>query len=556
MQILVKDVKLSLDQNEADLGDVIALQLHIAPSGLKVVEIKRKSIDARRSEVFFVYTILVEIDDQVPGAKGLLENRAVSAFLSEPPLEVQPGREALQQSPVIIGTGPAGLFCGLALARAGYRPILLERGFDVDRRVSDVNDFWAAGRMDPESNVQFGEGGAGTFSDGKLTTRIGDQRVAYVLDSLVSFGAPEEIRYLKKPHIGTDRLRQVVKAARQEILARGGSVYFSARVTDFVIENGALRGLVVNDRETLETSTAVLAVGNSARDIYRKLHRHGVTLLPKGFAVGARIEHPQEMIDKVQFGASTGHAKLGAADYHMTYQDQGIGRGLYTFCMCPGGEVIAAASDHGQVVTNGMSRFQRNSGKANSALVVTVPAQDISHHPLAGVEFQEQLEALAYKAGGANYRAPSQLVTDFLENKGSSRAESSYRPGCRASNLWNVLPADICTVMARGIRSFDRKIPGFAGPDAVLIGVETRTSAPLRIERNHDMVSVSLAGLYPCGEGAGYAGGIISSAVDGLKAAEKIIEMYSLPQHTCKLDFAGIVDAASVSRLSEEAVIS
>ena len=330
---------------------------------------------------------------------------------------------------------------------------------------------------------------------------------------------------------------------RQEILSRGGKVYFCARVTDLIMDNGVLRGIVINNSYMLDASVAVLATGNSARDVFRTLYRHNLSLTAKGFAVGVRIEHPQAKIDTIQYGEYAGHPKLGPADYHLTYHDPETGRAFYTFCMCPGGQVIASASGPGQVVTNGMSYFARDSGVANSALVVSVPPQTLDRHPLAGILLQEDLERRAFQIGGANYHAPVQGVRDFLERRESSAVVSTYRPGFRAANLWEVLPHEICGVIARGLRDFDRRMPGFAGPESYLVGVETRTSSPLRIERGSDLNSVEVEGLYPCGEGAGYAGGIVSSAVDGLRVAERIIESFQQPQIIPEVSLEGTVDA-------------
>lgn len=543
MRLRIKNLRLDLDQDENQLPQLAARRLDLPLDSLERVDIVRKSVDARRSQVFLVYSLEVEVSPRHRIPKEILKSPEIAVVQKHKEKVLKAGEIDLQQSPVIVGAGPAGLFCALLLAREGYKPIVLERGKDVDRRIQDVEKFWNTGELDPESNVQFGEGGAGTFSDGKLTTRIDDERVGLVLETFVKHGAPPEILYEKKPHIGTDRLREIIKGIRREILNTGGRIYFDARVTDILIENGRLQGLMINEVLKVKCGIAVLAVGNSARDVYRILKERNVALVSKGFAVGVRIEHPQELIDKIQYGKYAGHPKLGAADYHLTYQDFETGRALYTFCMCPGGMVIAGSSAPGQVVTNGMSLYARDSGLANSALVVTVPASLMEDDPMQAITYQEMLEARAFEAGGGDYRAPAQRVVDFLTRQDSIRVWGSYRPGVKAANLWNVLPEDICAVLYRGLHRFERTMPGFTSGEAVLTAVETRTSAPLRIQRDERCCSVSCEGLYPCGEGAGYAGGIVSAAVDGLKVAESIIRTYARPSKRAAIDSTELTDA-------------
>lgn len=546
MRVRVRNIKLRLDQDESQILYLAARQLGVRPEHLEDLVIVRKSVDARRNAVHQVYAVDVDVKAKMP--KEVLASPEISLVQTRAQTDLTPGNERLNTSPVIIGAGPAGLFCALTLARHGYKPILLERGPDVDRRVADVESFWRDGILNPESNVQYGEGGAGTFSDGKLTTRIGDERVDRVLETFVRFGASPEITYLKKPHVGTDRIREIVKEMRREIINLGGEVYFQARVTDLLLEGHSVTGVVINDSITVETSAVILAIGNSARDVFRMLGRRGVSMIQKGFAVGVRIEHPQTFIDKVQYGAEAGHPSLGPADYHMTYQDTELDRALYTFCMCPGGQVIAASSEPGQVVTNGMSLFARDSGWANSALVVTVPPGALDNtNPLAGVEYQEQLETRAFVAGGGNYNAPAQTVGEFLTRQPSVMVGSTYRPGVTAANLWEILPHDVATVLARGLKKFGQIMPGFSEPDIVMTGVETRTSCPLRVERDADCQSVNTAGLYPCGEGAGYAGGIVSAAVDGIRIAENIIKRYARPQKRAEIEKNGLIDGAALT---------
>ncbi|MGE5398622.1 MAG: NAD(P)/FAD-dependent oxidoreductase [Chitinophagales bacterium] len=544
MIVRVRSLKLQLDQEESLLPSLAAKKLGISVDQLDELEIVRKSLDARRTTVHFVYTVDVDLLPKVKLPREVLDSPEISIVQARPPVAPVPGETRLPSPPVIIGAGPAGLFCGLLLARHGYKPVIIERGRDVDRRIKDVELFWEQGILDPESNVQFGEGGAGTFSDGKLTTRIDDDRVDLVLKTMVEFGAPPEIIYEKRPHVGTDRLREIIKKIRGEILSHGGKIYFQARATDFLFEDDRMKGLVINDQLKIDSPVAVLATGNSARDVYRALNHWGVPLVVKGFAVGVRIEHPQALIDQIQYGDYAGHPKLPPADYQITYQDLETGRALYTFCMCPGGQIIAGASEEGRVVTNGMSLYARDSGQANSALVVTVSPENLEEdNPLAGVEFQEMLEARAYQAGGGGFKAPVQRVQDFLTRQASVEAESSYRPGNTPANLWEVLPPQICGVIARGLRKINQKMPGFVSPEAVLVGVETRTSSPIRVVRGPERVSTKIDGLYPCGEGAGYAGGIVSAAVDGLKVAESIIARYARPQKTLEIEHPDIIKA-------------
>ncbi|MHB8170728.1 MAG: NAD(P)/FAD-dependent oxidoreductase [Thermincolia bacterium] len=529
--IRLSNVSLTLEQDLQELPQAIARKLGTPVENIRSYRVVRQSVDARNKEnIRFVYTVDVEV---VKNPKGLLAKKRsnphikeVQPFRYEPP---QPGIEPLGRRPVVVGAGPAGIFAALTLARQGYRPLVLERGQDVDTRTKDVARFWSTGELDPESNVQFGEGGAGTFSDGKLTTRIDDSRVDLVLATLVEAGAPEEIQYLQKPHVGTDILRRVVANLRKELLALGGEVRFGAKVIGLAVEKGRIRGVAVNDGEVIETSVVVMATGHSARDTYKALDEAGVELQAKAFALGVRIEHPQGLIDQAQYGAMAGHPKLGAADYHLTYQNKEAGRAAYTFCMCPGGQVVAAASEAGRVVTNGMSDFSRASGVANSALVVSVEPKDFgSAHSLAGMDFQQHWEQRAYQAGGGGYKAPAQTVGDFLAGRPGSNLEGlgTYRPGLTPVDLHGCLPTYVSDILEEAIVDMDRRLRGFNSAQAVLTGIETRTSAPVRIIRGEDRQALNIEGLYPAGEGAGYAGGIVSASVDGIKTAEKIISMF------------------------------
>lgn len=544
MKIRVRDVRLFLEHEEGEIKSRAAEKLKVKPEDIKNLVLVRKAVDARRKQVFFTYTVDVELNEGIKIPEALLASPDVALVEEEKEAEIIMGNTPLPFSPVIVGSGPAGLFCALFLARHGYKPVVIERGQDMDRRIKTVEDFWQKGILNPECNTQFGEGGAGTFSDGKLTTRIGDKRVDYVLDTMVYFGAPSEIRYLKKPHVGTDNIRQVVKKIREEIIGLGGEFYFDACLTDINVNQKYLESIVINNRYEIPCSVLVLAVGNSARDVYRLLLRKGIEVNPKPFAVGVRIEHPQELIDRIQYGDFAGHPKLKAADYHLTYQDRVTGRSLYTFCMCPGGYVIGAASAPGQVVTNGMSYYARDTGIANSALVVTVKPEDWENEPLGGIRLQEELERKAFILGGANYKAPCQKLVDFLNKKPTTSLAGSlatFKPGVKPANLWELLPEEFCEVLRRGIYYWDRKMPGFIDERAVLTGVETRTSAPVRVVRDENLTSVSSPSIYPCGEGAGYAGGIVSAAVDGLKVAETIIRKYEMPRKMPELKGEEIV---------------
>ncbi|VBB04888.1 Hypothetical protein LUCI_0094 [Lucifera butyrica] len=528
----INNLRVSLT-DDTDLKTLAARRLKLPPGAIAGVEIVRRALDARRKQnISFVYSLDVTLtvaEGQV--LSRLRGDRDIAVTAISPPEELVPGSAVLDGRPVVIGAGPAGLLAAYTLARHGYRPLLLERGRDVDARTRDVAQFWQTGQFNPVSNVQFGEGGAGTFSDGKLTTRVTDPYMREVLDIFIAAGAPAAIRYVHKPHIGTDQLRRVVKKIRQEILAMGGEVKFETQVTGLVVKDGKLTGLTLNHNETVSCPLALVAIGHSARDTYEMLYRQGVTMEPKAFAIGVRIEHFQEIIDKAQYGPMAGHPKLGPADYALVYHDRRNGRTAYSFCMCPGGVVVAAASEAGGVVANGMSLYSRDSGLANSALVVNVNPADCGAHVLSGIEFQRRYEKLAFTCAGENYYAPVQTVGDFLGmqgQNGSFLCEPSYRPGTVPVDLHRCLPRFVTDTLAGALPDFGRKIEGFDHPAAVLTGVETRTSAPVRLVRQPDYVSAGLEGLYPIGEGAGYAGGIMSAALDGLRAAMAVIKKYKV----------------------------
>lgn len=539
MKLRVRDIRLSLDEDESRLPRLAADKLGIAPADILGWKLAKKAIDARRRTVYFSYTLELELAGNVKIAPECLTQPDISLLEEKPPPALIPGGSKAGIAPIIVGAGPAGLFAALLLARHGYRPVVIEQGQDVDQRVQAVEQFWSGGSLERYSNTQFGEGGAGTFSDGKLTSRSGDPRVEYVLKTFAEFGAEPEIMYMKKPHVGTDRIRKVIKNIRREIIRHGGEVYFSARLTDIIINQKRLKSIIINNENELACNTLVLAVGNSAREIYQLLEGKGISLIPKSFALGVRVEHPQHLIDTIQYGKYAGHPRLPAADYHFTYQDHSTGRSLYTFCMCPGGSVIASSSAPDEVVVNGMSFFSRDSGLANSALVVTVQPADWEHEPLGGMRLQQKLEQKAFVMGGGNYFAPAQYLSDFINYQASvdlKGALASYKPGVTGVNLWQLLPQEVAEVLRRGLLVWDKKAPGFIHEQAVMTGVETRTSAPLRIERDQTLNSVSAEGIYPCGEGAGYAGGIVSAAVDGLKVAEKIISGFGRPHCIAEID--------------------
>lgn len=515
---------------ETDLKELAARRLKLPPQAVSGVVILRQAVDARRyhgAPIQFVYMLDVCVNVPEKRVLNALRHDRNVGVSDEPLPSAWPAPGACSctdgKRPIVVGLGPAGMFAALTLARAGLQPLILERGRDVDSRQRDIARFWQGGTLDVRSNVQFGEGGAGTFSDGKLTTRISDPHTRDVLEAFVQAGAPSEIRFLQKPHIGTDLLRGVVRNIRKEILRLGGEVRFEHQVTDLEIRHGAVCAVIVNGEDRLETDTVFLGIGHSARDTYRMLLSHGLSMEAKPFAMGVRIEHPQEMIDRAQYGDDAGDPRLPVADYALTYKDPVTGRGAYSFCMCPGGQVVAATSEFGHVCTNGMSNYHRDSGIANSALLVQVGPDDFGREVLAGMALQEKLESLAFELGGKNYCAPVQTVGDFLAGSFGSEqflTAPTYRPGVRPADLHRCLPDFMTKTLEGALPWFDRKIPGFADAGAVMTGVEARSSAPCRIRRSRDtMVSESAEGLYPIGEGAGYAGGIMSAAVDGMKAA-------------------------------------
>jgi uncharacterized protein len=524
------EIKLPLDHPAEALPAAICLRLGLKPEELVKFTIFRRGVDARRkSAIHFIYTVDVEATRNA----SLLEQFAADPHVVTTPdtsYQFVASKESLSATglrPVVVGTGPCGILAALILAQMGLRPLILERGKAVRERTRDTWGFWRKGVLDPESNVQFGEGGAGTFSDGKLYSQIKDPRHygRKVLTEFVKAGAPEEILYVSKPHIGTFRLVKMVEHMRAAIEAMGGEFRFSSRVDDIHIENGHVRGLRLASGEEIRADHVILAIGHSARDTFELLHARGVYVEAKPFSIGFRIEHPQSLIDRARYGPSAGHPLLGAADYKLVHPARN-GRSVYSFCMCPGGTVVAAASEPGRLVTNGMSQYSRDERNANSAIVVGITPDDYPGSPLAGIALQRHWEERAFALGGSTYDAPGQRVGDFLDDRPSSDYGSvlpSYKPGMKLGDLSSALPAYALEAMREAIPVFDRQIRGFAHHDAMLTGVETRTSSPIRIKRNDDdLQSLNTRGLFPAGEGAGYAGGILSAAVDGIRVAEAV----------------------------------
>ncbi|MBI6819097.1 NAD(P)/FAD-dependent oxidoreductase [Pseudomonas syringae] len=526
----ITELKLPIDHPEEDLRVALLKHLGIDSGELLDFTLFKRSYDARKksSELCFIYTIDFQVKDEEALLRKLADDRHVGPAPDVSYKVVGHAPEGLTERPIVVGFGPCGIFAGLLLAQMGFKPIILERGTEVRQRTKDTWALWRKNVLSPESNVQFGEGGAGTFSDGKLYSQIKDPKFIgrKVLHEFVKAGAPEEILYVSKPHIGTFRLTGVVENMRHQIEALGGEVRFQQRVTDVMIEDGQLLGVQLDSGEQLASRHVILALGHSARDTFRMLHGRGVFMEAKPFSVGFRIEHPQSLIDRARLGKYAGHPKLGAADYKLVHHASN-GRSVYSFCMCPGGTVVAATSEPGRVVTNGMSQYSRNERNANSGIVVGIsPEQDYPGSPLAGIELQERLESHAYLLGGSSYEAPAQLVGDFIAGRASTAlgsVEPSYKPGVKLVDLAEALPAFAIEAIREALPAFDKQIKGFSLHDAVLTGIETRTSAPLRITRGPTLQSLNTKGLYPAGEGAGYAGGILSAGVDGIRVAEALV---------------------------------
>ncbi|WP_285352457.1 NAD(P)/FAD-dependent oxidoreductase [Pseudomonas sp. ME-P-057] len=525
----ITEFKLPLDNADDELRPALLQRLAIGSDELLDFTLFKRSYDARKksTELQFIYTIDFQVRDEPALLKRLSHDKHIGPAPDVSYKMVGNAPADLSERPLVVGFGPCGIFAGLLLAQMGFKPIILERGTEVRQRTKDTWGLWRKNVLNPESNVQFGEGGAGTFSDGKLYSQIKDPKFIgrKVLHEFVKAGAPDEILYVSKPHIGTFRLTGVVENMRHQIVALGGEVRFQQRVTDVLIEDGQMQGVVLDSGERIDSRHVILALGHSARDTFRMLHGRGVYMEAKPFSVGFRIEHPQGLIDRARLGKYAGHPKLGAADYKLVHHASN-GRSVYSFCMCPGGTVVAATSEPNRVVTNGMSQYSRNERNANSGIVVGItPEEDYPGSPLAGIELQERLESHAYLMGGETYEAPAQLVGDFIAGKASTalgQVEPSYKPGVKLTDLADALPAFAIEAIREALPAFEKQIKGFSQHDAILTGIETRTSSPLRITRGEDLQSLNVKGLFPAGEGAGYAGGILSAGVDGIRIAEAL----------------------------------
>ncbi len=519
--IRISNIKIKNDLSEEEILAITIKKYGISKNAIKDWHISKKSIDARKKDdVHYSYSL----DIDLKGEEKLLKFKNISKIkeISLPTFQIKMNKSI---KPIIIGAGPAGLFSALYFVKNGYKPMIIEQGDMVDKRAKIVDEFIKFGNLHPHSNVQFGEGGAGTFSDGKLTTGINSPYIKTVLKEFVKFGAPKQILYLTKPHIGTDNLIKIIKNMREYIISKGGKFLFNTKFIDFETNNNCISKISVlhldtNIIEEIDTSVLILAIGHSSRDTFQKIYEKGILLEPKNFSVGVRIEHLQIEINKAQYGNIT-KLKLPAADYKLAYHSPS-GRSCYTFCMCPGGTVMPSSSEKNTIVTNGMSYYARNGKNANSAVLVNVTPSDFANNsPLAGIYFQENLEKKAFELGGANYFAPVQRFEDFYKNRKSEfigSIEPSYKPGYTLSNLNDIIPNFVSSTLKEGILYFDTKLKGFANPDSILTGMETRSSSPVKILRNEELIS-NINGIYPCGEGAGYAGGIMSAAVDGIKCA-------------------------------------
>lgn len=524
----ISDIKMSLDSGFEDICESAARALKIKRKDILNAEIYRRSVDCRRDGVQFVYTLDVTLDGDESAILNKLNNPKI-VKCEKYAYTMSKNQRSGKYRPVIAGFGPAGMFAALILARSGCNPVVVERGADIDTRTGDVLNFWSNRILNERSNIQYGEGGAGTFSDGKLTTGIKDSRCRFVFEEFVKHGAPDDILINAKPHIGTDNLKNVVKNIREEILSLGGSIYFETQLTDVIIANGFVQGVTLTDKRgrttDIETDALIVSIGHSARDTVEMLLSHGINMMQKPFSVGARIEHPQEFINERQYGKFKGHPALKPADYKMACHPT-HGRGAYTFCMCPGGTVVCASSAKGEIVTNGMSEYARDKENANAAILVGIEPEDFPDNGvLSGFDLQHEIEQKAFVLGGSDYSAPAQLAGDFLDGRASTKigcVKPSFTTGVTMGDIGRCLPKKVTDTMRDALRQMDRKIEGFAMKDAVLTAPETRSSSPVRILRD-EFYQTNIRGIYPSGEGAGYAGGIVSAAVDGVKCAEAVL---------------------------------
>ena len=525
MPILVSDIRSRLEEPRDNIVEKALLKLGTSRSSIRKAAVSKTSVDARKGKLSLVSSVLLEFcGDEEALVKRLCNPHVV--FRREEAFSVSRGTEKADAPVVVAGFGPAGMFAALLLSEQGYRVVVLERGGKVEERTAAVKRFWTGGLLNPECNVQFGEGGAGTFSDGKLTTRIGDSRCGYVLKRFVEFGAPEEILTKAKPHVGTDHLKDVVRSIRRRILQNGGEIRFNSKLSG-ICENGKRLTVLLENGGELEAAALILAIGHSARDTFGMLAEKGFVLTPKPFSVGVRVEHLQTEVDRALYHEFAGHPLLPTGEYQLSHREDG--EAVYTFCMCPGGFVVPSASEPDTVVVNGMSEFARDQKNANAALVVSVGPRDYGSSPLDGISFQHQLEQAAFRMGGADYCAPVMTAGRYLSGKTGydfDRVVPSYQLGVSPGNFDALFPERINRMLRDGLRHFGRKQHGFDAPDTVLTGVETRTSSPVRIERDENLRAVSHPNIYPCGEGAGYAGGIMSAAVDGIRVAQAVMERF------------------------------
>lgn len=528
--IRIRQIKISIEKdNTYEIKNKISKKINCNINDIKEIKINKKSLDARQKpNLFYIYEVDININNEEKILSKNINDKDILKTPHEKYNYPKIGNKDLSKRPIIVGSGPAGLFCAYLLAELGYQPLVIERGEPIEQRIKTVENFWKTNNLNKESNVQFGEGGAGTFSDGKLNTLVKDKdyRMKKIFEIFVNCGADKEILYINSPHIGTDMLRNVIKNMRNKIIKLGGTFLYNTCLTNLIIENNVIKGIEINNKNTIDTDILVLAIGHSARDTFEMLLNNNLNLESKPFAIGLRVQHKQELINKNQYGEKYNKI-LPPASYKLTYQTKS-GRGVYSFCMCPGGYVVNASSESGKLAINGMSNHQRESENANSAIIVTVDSKDYGNNPLDGIKFQQKLEEKAYQLG--NGKIPIQILKDFHNNVETTKLGNInpiFKGNYQYTNLNKLLPKDISDSMKEAFENFDKKIRGFDREDTILAGIESRTSSPVRIPRNDDLESIDIKGIYPCGEGAGYAGGITTSAMDGLKVAESIIKKYN-----------------------------